>query len=311
MPTRRSARRADLYFEGGDQYRGWFHTSLLTSVGTSEDHSAPYRKVATSGWTLDEQGRAMSKSLGNGVDPVEVSNLMGAEIVRLWVASVDFREDVAASDNLMQRIADNYRKLRNTFRFLLGNLHGFVPAEHEVSYEELEPLDKYMLARTRELVEKVTEWYDKMEFHRVYQAVNEFCIVDLSALYLDALKDRMYTFAPSSTARRSAQTVLWKIAEALVRLVAPILSFTAEEVWSYLPQAEERESSVHLARFPSAEEVSRAAEPQLLDDWRTLLPLRGVVFFELENDAQGKADRQRPRSQSGLAGRARHVCVAR
>ncbi len=240
---------ADLYFEGGDQYRGWFHTSLLTSVGTSEDHSAPYKKVATSGWTLDEQGRAMSKSLGNGVDPIDISNRLGAEIVRLWVASVDFREDVAASENLMQRVADNYRKLRNTFRFLLGNLHGFVPAEHEVAYADLEPLDKYMLARTLELVEKVTGWYDAMEFHRVYQAVNEFCIVDLSSLYLDMLKDRMYTFAPTSRARLSAQTVLWKIAEALVRLVAPILSFTADEVWSYLPRVDGRVKSVHLAFF--------------------------------------------------------------
>ena len=189
---------ADLYFEGGDQYRGWFHTSLLTAVGTRDDEASPYKKVATSGWTLDEQGRAMSKSLGNGVDPVDVSNRMGAEIVRLWAASVDFREDVAASENLMGRVADNYRKLRNTFRFLLGNLAGFVPAQHAVRDDELLPLDRYMLARTRELVERVTGWYEAMEFHRVYHAVNEFCIVDLSALYLDALKDRMYTLAPSS-----------------------------------------------------------------------------------------------------------------
>ena len=280
---------ADLYFEGGDQYRGWFHTSLLTSVGTSEDHGAPYRKVATSGWTLDEQGRAMSKSLGNGVDPIDISERLGAEIVRLWVASVDFREDVAASENLMQRVADNYRKLRNTFRFLLGNLHGFVPAEHEVAYDALQPLDQYMLARTRELVEKVTAWYDAMEFHRVYQAVNEFCIVDLSALYLDVLKDRMYTFAPTSVARRSAQTVLWKIAEALVRLVAPILSFTAEEVWQYLPDVEGREASVHLALFPAASDLAPAPEDQLKKEWETLLEARVIVLAQLEVKRQEKS----------------------
>ena len=278
---------ADLYFEGGDQYRGWFHTSLLTSVGTSADHGAPYRKVATSGWTLDEQGRAMSKSLGNGVDPIDISSRLGAEIVRLWVASVDFREDVAASENLMQRVADNYRKLRNTFRFLLGNLHGFVPAAHEVAYEELEPLDQYMLARMRELVERVTAWYDAMEFHRVYQAVNEFCIVDLSALYLDALKDRMYTFAPSSRARRSAQTVLWKIAEALVRLVAPILSFTAEEVWGYLPEVEGREVSVHVARFPEVRIFPSVSE-DFSRDWQELLSCREHAFVKLESKRQEK-----------------------
>jgi isoleucyl-tRNA synthetase len=278
---------ADLYFEGGDQYRGWFHTSLLTSVGTSEEHGAPYKKVATSGWTLDEQGRAMSKSLGNGVDPIDISSRLGAEIVRLWVASVDFREDVAASENLMQRVADNYRKLRNTFRFLLGNLHGFVPAEHEVTYDDLEPLDKYMLARTRELVEKVTTWYDAMEFHRVYQAVNEFCIVDLSALYLDVLKDRMYTFAPTSVARRSAQTVLWKITEALVRLVAPILSFTAEEVWQYLPRIEGREQSVHLAEF-SKTNTAASLDPALLEEWRQLLSIREQVLLKLEGMRKDK-----------------------
>ncbi|WP_158750348.1 isoleucine--tRNA ligase [Acidobacterium sp. S8] len=272
---------ANLYFEGGDQYRGWFHTSLLTSVGVGTDHKAPYTMVGTAGWTLDEQGRAMSKSLGNGVDPVDIANRLGAEIVRLWVASVDFREDVAASENLMQRVADNYRKLRNTFRFLLGNLNGFEPAQHEVPYEELLPLDKYMLARTRELVEKVSAWYEAFEFHRVYHAVNEFCIVDLSALYLDVLKDRMYTFAPTSKERRSAQTVIYKIADALVRLVAPILSFTADEVWQYLPADEKREPSVHTASFPDADAVAHR-DAALLANWSRLLTIRDEVLKALE-----------------------------
>ena len=284
---------ANFYFEGGDQYRGWFHTSLLTSVGVSENHKAPYTMVGTPGWTLDEQGRAMSKSLGNGVDPVDIADRLGAEIVRLWVASVDFREDVAASENLMKRIAENYRKLRNTFRFLLGNLHGFNPAEHALPYEDLLPLDQYMLARTRELVEKVSGadgkggWYGAFEFHRVYHAVNEFCIVDLSALYLDVLKDRMYTFAPTSIARRSAQTVIYKITETLVRLVAPILSFTADEVWSYLPADGKRAESVHLALFPKLEELA-LDNSAVLEDWRKLLDLRNVVLLGLEEARQAK-----------------------
>jgi isoleucyl-tRNA synthetase len=276
---------ADLYFEGGDQYRGWFHTSLLTAVGTREDGESPYRKVATSGWTLDEQGRAMSKSLGNGVDPNEIANRYGAEIVRLWVASVDFREDVAASENLMLRVAENYRKLRNTFRFLLGNLAGFDPQNHAVADSELLPLDRYMLTKTGELIEKVTAWYDAMEFHRVYHAVNEFCIVDLSALYLDVLKDRMYTLAPTGTERRSAQTALWKIAESLCRLVAPILSFTAEEVWEFLPRVAEREISVHLALFP---EASQTQVPSDLAAWESIFTVREIAMRSLEEARKAK-----------------------
>ncbi len=257
-----------LYLEGGDQHRGWFHSSLLTSVALRG--RAPYSHVATAGWTLDEQGRAMSKSLGNGVDPVDIAKRLGGEIVRLWVASVDFREDMAASENLMQRCAELYRKLRNTFRFLLGNLHGFDPARDRVAEADLLPLDRYMLARTRELTEKILGWYEAFEFHRVYQAVNEFAIVDLSAFYLDVLKDRMYTFAPTSQARRSAQTVLWQITEALVRLVAPILSFTADEVWEYLPAVAGREASVHLALFPKPEEIFSEDPAPLLEEWKQI-----------------------------------------
>ncbi len=275
---------ADLYFEGGDQYRGWFHTSLLTSVGAGSGKS-PYKKVATSGWTLDEQGRALSKSLGNGVDPVDVADRMGAEIIRLWVASVDFREDVAASENLMGRVADNYRKLRNTFRFLLGNLAGFMPARDAVDDEELALLDRHMLTRMRGLIERVTDFYEKMEFHRAYHALNEFCIADLSALYLDVLKDRMYTFAPSSVERRSAQTVLWRITEALVRLIAPVLSFTAEEVWGYLPEMDEREPSVHLARLP---EVKAFPEETSGQAWVAAFLLRDAILLELENARKSK-----------------------
>jgi len=275
-----------LYLEGGDQHRGWFHSSLLTSVAL-RGH-APYSHVSTAGWTLDEQGRAMSKSLGNGVDPVDIAERLGGEIVRLWVASVDFREDMAASENLMQRCAEIYRKLRNTFRFLLGNLSGFNPAIDKVEERELLPLDRYMLARTRELSEKVQAWYASFEFHRVYHAINDFAVIDLSSFYLDVLKDRMYTFAPSSQARRSAQTVLWQIAEALVRLVAPILSFTADEVWEYLPKVEGREVSVHLAHFLKPEEIFSEDPTQLLEEWKQIFAVRDAALVKLEEDRQAK-----------------------
>ena len=275
-----------LYLEGGDQHRGWFHSSLLTSVAL-RGH-APYSHVSTAGWTLDEQGRAMSKSLGNGVDPVDIAERLGGEIVRLWVASVDFREDMAASENLMQRCAEIYRKLRNTFRFLLGNLNGFDAVRDRVPEAELLPLDRYMLARTRELSEKVQAWYASFEFHRVYHAVNDFAVIDLSSFYLDVLKDRMYTFAPSSHARRSAQTVLWQIAEALVRLVAPILSFTADEVWEYLPTVEGREASVHLAQFPKPEEIFSEDPAQLLEEWKQIFAVRDAALVKLEEDRQAK-----------------------
>ncbi|HET6169069.1 MAG TPA: class I tRNA ligase family protein, partial [Terracidiphilus sp.] len=275
-----------LYLEGGDQHRGWFHSSLLTSVALRG--RAPYSHVATAGWTLDEQGRAMSKSLGNGVDPVDIAERLGGEIVRLWVASIDFREDMAASENLMQRCADLYRKVRNTFRFLLGNLHGFNPAADCVKERELLPIDRYMLARTRDLTEKILAWYEAFEFHRVYQAVNEFAIVDLSSFYLDMLKDRMYTFAPTNHARRSAQTVLWHITEALVRLVAPIFTFTADEVWEHLPVVDGREASVHLTLFPKPEEVFSEDPVPILEEWKDLFVIRNQALQLLEAARQDK-----------------------
>jgi isoleucyl-tRNA synthetase len=275
-----------LYLEGGDQHRGWFHSSLLTSVALRG--RAPYSHVATAGWTLDEQGRAMSKSLGNGVDPVDIANRMGGEIVRLWVASIDFREDMAASENLMARCAEIYRKLRNTFRFLLGNIAGFNPATDRVEERELLPLDRYMLARTRELTENILDWYERFEFHRVYHALNDFAVADLSNFYLDVLKDRMYTFAPTSRERRSAQTVLWRISETLVRLVAPILSFTADEVWEYLPKFEGREKSVHLAQFLKPEEVFSEEPAKLLEEWKKLFAVRDAALVILEEERKEK-----------------------
>ena len=271
---------ADLYTEGGDQHRGWFHSSLLNSVALRG--IAPYRKVATSGWCLDEQGRAFSKSLGNGVDPVDVAKRLGGEIIRLWVASVDFREDVAASENLMQRVSDNYRKLRNTLRFLLGNIHDFDPSRDAVPFAQMEALDQYILAQTAELDAKIRAAYDNFEFHRAYHALNEFVNTDLSALYLDVLKDRLYTFAPNAPGRRSAQTALWRIAETLTRLVAPILSFTADEVWTLLPKVEGRESSVHLALFPDLADIVPGNEAKIEEEWAQMLALRTQVLAKLE-----------------------------
>jgi isoleucyl-tRNA synthetase len=278
---------ADLYTEGGDQHRGWFHSSLLCSVGIRD--AAPYKMVATSGWTLDEQGRAFSKSLGNGVDPVDVANRLGGEIVRLWVASVDFREDVAASENLMARVSDNYRKLRNTLRFLLSNLEGFIPAEHAVPWSELQPLDQYILARTAELNAVIRKAYDEFEFHRAYQALNEFINTDLSALYADVVKDRLYTLAPESPGRRSAQTAMWRIVEALTRLIAPILSFTADEVWQFLPPVAGRPSSVHLALFPDVADIVPGDVSRLEADWAKMLAVRSLVMVELEALRNSKA----------------------
>src|SRR5271154_2068062 len=244
---------SDLYLEGGDQYRGWFQSSLLCAMGTHG--TPPYKGVVTPGWTLDEKGQAMSKSRGNDVDPVDIAGRLGGEVVRLWVASVDFREDVVGSERLMLTVAENYRKIRNTFRYILGNPGDFNPAADAVPFESMEALDQYMLCQTQAFAADVRGSYDDFAFHKIYHRLNHFCIVDLSAFYFDVLKDRLYISAPKSHGRRSAQTAIWRIGEALVRLLAPIMSFTSEEVWDYLPPIAAREESVHLALFPSKAEI--------------------------------------------------------
>ncbi len=276
---------ADLYLEGGDQHRGWFQSSLLCSVATKG--AAPYRSAATAGWTLDPLGRAQSKSLGNTVDPVEIADKLGAEIVRLWVASVDFREDVMASDELMQRISESYRKIRNTFRYILSNLQDFVPAQDSVGFAEMHPLDQYILLRAAEATKDVLEHYDNFVFHRLYHRLKDFCIVDLSAIYFDILKDRLYTSAPKSAGRRSAQTALWRLGEALVRLLAPVMSFTTEEVWGFLPAVGGRPESVHLTLFPQPEDLTGKL-PSGFDasavesDWDILVRVRNEALKVLE-----------------------------
>jgi len=282
---------SDLYLEGGDQYRGWFMSSLLCALGLHG--AAPFRIVATPGWTLDEEGRAMSKSRGNDVDPVEIAKRLGGEIVRLWVASVDFREDVRGSENLMLRIAETYRKMRNTFRYILGNLDGFVPSRDALKFDELEPIDQHMLLLTADFAAEIKGWYEEMAFHRIYQRFNEFMVVDLSAAYFYILRDRLYTFPRSSRERRSAQTAVWRIGEALVRLIAPILSFTAEEIWQFLPKMQARPESVHLALFPTAhditgEEVASAKAAAIESDWEKLFHVRNEVLQALEALRQEK-----------------------
>jgi len=280
---------ADLYLEGADQYRGWFHSSLLCSVGTRGQ--APYRGVVTPGWTLDEQGHALSKSRGNDVDPVDIAGRLGGEIVRLWVASVDFRNDVVGSEQLMQRVGENYRKLRNTFKYILGNLYGFDPSKNAVRFDQLEPLDQYMVRQLAELSGQVVTWYEEFAFHKVYQRITQFCVVDLSAVYFDVLKDRLYTAAPNSRARRSAQTALWKIGESLTRLLAPILSFTCEEVWPYLPATANRPQSPHLDLFPKPGDVLEGAPAEdkaQAADWTTLFQVRSDVMKALEEARNNK-----------------------
>ncbi len=259
---------SDLYLEGGDQYRGWFQSSLLCAMGVRA--TPPYKGVVTPGWTLDETGQAMSKSRGNDVDPVDISDRLGGEIVRLWVASVDFREDVVGSEALMQRVAENYKKIRNTLRYILGNLDGFDALRDGVPYSQMNALDQYVLYLTLNFERDIEQWYDEFAFHKIYQRVNNFCIVDLSAFYFDVLKDRLYTSARRSVGRRSAQTALWRIVKTLVRAVAPIMSFTAEEVWQHMPRMAEGLASVHLARFLKPLDVNNPDDCMTAQEWASL-----------------------------------------
>jgi len=281
---------SDLYLEGGDQYRGWFQSSLLCAMGTRG--TPPYKGVVTPGWTLDEKGQAMSKSRGNDVDPVDISNRLGGEIVRLWVASVDFREDVVGSEALMQRVGENYKKIRNTFRYVLSNLYDFDPARDLVLFADMEQLDQYMLRQTWAMAREILSWYEEFAFHKIYHRVLNFCVVDLSAFYFDVLKDRLYTQAPTSIGRRSAQNAVWRIGELLVRLVAPVLSFTSEEVWRYLPALRHRPDSVHLSKFADTQDFlgsrTPADDPSQYKDWQTLRLVRDEVLKALEDARNNK-----------------------
>jgi isoleucyl-tRNA synthetase len=276
---------SDLYLEGGDQYRGWFQSSLLCAMGTRG--TPPYKGVVTPGWTLDEKGQAMSKSRGNDVDPVDIAGRLGGEVVRLWVASVDFREDVVGSEALMLRVAETYRTIRNNlFRYVLSNLYDFDAQTDAVPFENLEDIDQYMLRLTATLAANVTQWYDEFAFHRIYHRVNHYCVAELSAFYFDVIKDRLYISAPKSQARRAAQTAIWHIGEAMARLLAPIMSFTTEEVWGYLPKVRDRAESVHLVLFPSSGDLlgegTAVDDPPQKQDWTALLAIRDEVLKALD-----------------------------
>ncbi|PYV26819.1 MAG: isoleucine--tRNA ligase [Acidobacteria bacterium] len=280
---------SDLYLEAGDQYRGWFHSSLLVALGTRG--AAPYREVLTHGWVLDAEGRAMSKSLGNVIDPNEVIKTHGAEILRLWVASVDLREDVVLSPDILARLSEAYFKLRNTFRYCLSNLYDFDPEKDSVKGEQLEEIDVWALVETSEVLEGITEAYGEYAFHKVYRALYDFATVGLSAFYFDILKDRLYTAPARSVRRRAAQTALYRIATALTRAVAPLMCFTAEEVWSHLPAPHLREPSVHLATFGQAEAVCDGIPDHrftLIENWPRLIAVRGEVLKALEAARQQK-----------------------
>src|SRR6266478_4762286 len=271
---------ADMYLEGPDQYRGWFQSSLL--VGVAVRNGSPYRHVLTHGWTLDAKGQPMSKSLGNIVLPTEVCEKWGADLLRLWVASQDYTADVRMSDNVMTQLSEAYRKLRNTFRFALGNLADFDPARDAVPDAEMEELDRWMLSRTAELVKQCRKWYEAFEFHRVFHALHDFAVVDLSAFYFDVLKDRLYTFAPRNRSRRSAQTAMYRISKALLTLMTPITVFSAEEIWRHFPRAAGDLESAHLALFPAVEDIGASLDARRAANWEKLLVVRTEVLRALE-----------------------------
>jgi isoleucyl-tRNA synthetase len=267
---------AEMYLEGSDQHRGWFQSSLLESVGTRG--APPYRSVITHGFFVDGEGRKMSKSLGNVIGLEDLLPKYGAEILRLWVAAEDYTQDIRVSFEILDRLADAYRRIRNTFRFLLGNLGDFVPDRDRQSYARLDELDRWVLDRLGRLIGRVRRAYEEYEFHTVFHAAHNFCAVDLSAQYLDIIKDRLYTSAADDPRRRAAQTACYDIFSALARLLAPILTFTAEEAWRHLPGA--RSESVHLERFP--EEPVEWLDDGLAAEWSRLLEVRREVAKALE-----------------------------
>ena len=273
-----------MYLEGSDQHRGWFQSSLLTGVAT-RGH-APFNAVLTHGFVVDGEGRKMSKSVGNTVAPSDIIDVYGADVMRLWVSSADYQTDIRLSPEIVKQLSDVYRKIRNTFRFLLGNLDDFNPNTDKVAYENMTEIDKWALLRLEEVKTKVTEAYDNYEFHVMYHAVHNFCTVDLSSIYLDILKDRMYAEKANDTARKSAQTVMYEVLSSLVRMVSPVLSFTAEEVWGFMPKEEGAPVSVLLTDWPAA--CPEHVNAELGAKWDTLLEIRSELTKALEQARRDK-----------------------
>jgi isoleucyl-tRNA synthetase len=263
----------ELYLEGSDQHRGWFHSSLLMSEALYS--RAPYKAVLTHGFTVDEHGRKQSKSLGNVIEPKKVMSTLGADVLRLWIAATDYSNEMALSDEILKRMSESYRRMRNTVRFLLGNLAGFDPATDALAPAEMVAIDRWALQRTAALHEEIADAYRKYEYHLIYQKIHNFCVVLLGGFYLDLLKDRLYTTPKKSVARRSAQTALFHIAESMVRWLAPILSYTADEIWSFLPG--NRSESVFLETWHAVPKV-----PEEPVDWNLLIQLKAAVAQELE-----------------------------
>ena len=275
---------ADLYLEGSDQHRGWFHSSLLTAVGTRG--AAPYKSVLTHGFVVDAKGKKMSKSIGNVIAPEKIINQYGAEILRLWVSASDYKDDIRISDNILKQLSDAYKKIRNTCKFMLSNLYDFDQEKDTVLYESMPDIDRFALHRLQKLIEKTTRAYDQFEFHTIYHALYNYCTLDLSAFYLDILKDRLYTSPPKSAERRSAQTVMHIMIDTVSKVMAPILPFTAEEIWTYMPERKDKETSIHLASLPVVNEELK--DEELAQKWELLLKVRGEVTKALEQARTAK-----------------------
>ena len=277
-------RPADMYLEGSDQHRGWFQTSLLTSIGST--HDAPFKKILTHGFVNDGEGKKMSKSVGNTVVPADVIKLYGADILRLWCASVDYREDVKISDNILKQMAEAYRRVRNTARYILGNSNDFDPNTDKVPYDKLMEIDKWALNKLEILKRKVTENYDRYEFYNLFQDIHYFAGIDMSAFYLDIIKDRLYTEGTNSIERRAAQTVMTEILVTLTKMIAPILSFTSEEIWETLPEVLKDSESVLLTDW--YEENDQYLNPEIENKWVEIIKVRKEVNKILEKARQGE-----------------------
>ena len=274
----------DMYLEGSDQHRGWFHSSLLESVGTRG--RAPYKSVLTHGFVVDGDGKKMSKSVGNVIGAEEAIAKYGAEILRLWVAAEDYTDDIRISDEILKRLMEAYRRIRNTSRFILGNLYDFNVDKDAVAYEQMMEMDKWALHRLQEVIKRVTEAYERYQFHVVFYTLYNYCTVDLSALYLDVLKDRLYTNKAASTVRRSGQTAMFIILDSMTRLLAPILTFTSEEVWSAMPSWNKKEKSIHLAQFPQVSDKYFNAE--LGERWKAMIDAKSEIAKAVEQARKEK-----------------------
>ena len=276
---------ADLYLEGADQYRGWFQSSLLTAIATKGQ--APYKTVVTHGWVVDGKGEKMSKSMGNGLMPKVIFNQYGADILRLWVASSDYHSNVRISEEILKQLSEAYRKIRNTTRFILGNISDFDPNNDKVSFDELLPIDKWALFKLDELNKKVRDGYDRFDFHQVYAAIHNFCVVDMSNFYFDVLKDRLYTEKTDGKLRRAAQTAIYTILDAMARMIAPILAYTSDEIWQFMPH--DSSANAENVMFNDMPELTGAElDDSFIAMWDRIHETRDIVKKAIEPEIKAK-----------------------